>query len=75
MSKRRILFASTHSHLVGVRRLEDFFQKYSSAPDKDSLTKADISRGLRGQRLLADIVGSFATYAECQLRVDLVLHL
>ncbi|RPD78514.1 Caleosin-domain-containing protein [Lentinus tigrinus ALCF2SS1-7] len=46
------------------QKFEDFFQKYSSAPEKDSLTKADISNGLRGQRLLADLVGRFAAYAE-----------
>ncbi len=56
---------SRRTHLFRYR-LEDFFTKYSSAPGKDSLTKDDISNGLRGQRLLADLFGRFAAYAECK---------
>ncbi|KAI0712937.1 Caleosin-domain-containing protein [Cerioporus squamosus] len=60
------------------QNLEDSFMKYSSAPEKDSLMKADISNGLRGQRLLADLFGRLAAYATCKLcsiLVDFRLHL
>ncbi|KAI0779980.1 calcium binding protein Caleosin [Fomes fomentarius] len=46
------------------QKFEDFFSKYSSVPGKDGLTKGDIWRGLKGQRLLGDSGGSVAAISE-----------
>ena len=49
-----------------LRRFEDFFAKYSSTPGKDGLTKADVWKGLAGQRVFADPAGSIAGLTECK---------
>jgi peroxygenase len=51
------------------QKFEDMFSKYSEG--KDSLTIWDVSRLLKGQRLIADPIGWGGAFFECKL-VDFV---